>query len=47
MLSDETVQELVVRLGNMLLVEPYVGFFGVDVVVFQDENGGDGVYMNF
>lgn len=36
-LPAAVVQELVQRLGEALLLEQHIGFFGADVVVFCDE----------
>lgn len=40
-LPGEDIEDLVQKLGEVLLLEPYIGFFGVDLVVFR-ENDNDG-----
>jgi hypothetical protein len=37
-LPGAVLQELTVKLGKILLAELYIGFFGVDVVVFPNTN---------
>ena len=37
-LPATVLQKLVDRIGQMLIVEQHIGFFGVDLVVFEDDD---------
>lgn len=36
-LPEDMLQELVTKVGEAMVMEQYIGFFGVDIVVFEEE----------
>ncbi|XP_014212391.1 IQ domain-containing protein H-like [Copidosoma floridanum] len=46
-LPMDTLRQLVVQLGGAMLLEQYIGYYGVDLVVFRDEDTDGSKELNY